>query len=336
MLRVDGEKWYTIQPKRTQTWAVIRSQRFLKLEGKSFHTSLFFISLFVLTFVRLHCVYCVGTLSIILHIIIVVAVRCCAAVRPMMRWCVFSTCYSVTSYLLLMILLCRCRHRARGPYERNNAQKKIKVSRMWKKKNELRLRVRIMTNANRKTADMSNCRGVMHWSIRDFLFLSSLSPSLLRSATSFRSIFYINILSCYHFLLRFDLLRFDLSSALLSNFIVRFDEPIDYCIAACTYSNERGKHFTRSIIKRGKEKYEQKCMQRLVSGRNGRSNALSEYDFRGIRLSMKHFNSSTEKILFPRLFLHFALTFFWVLGIFLVRQPDVEWRRACRRTVEKF
>lgn len=146
--RIDGEKWYTIHPKRTQTWAVIRSQRFLKLEGKSFHTSLFFVSLFVLTFVRLHCVYCVGALSIILHIIIVVVVV--AVALQSVGWC-------DDAYLVRVTVLhrtccwwygCRCRHRACGSYERNNAQKKIKSEQnVEEEKMSWGSGFRIMTNA---------------------------------------------------------------------------------------------------------------------------------------------------------------------------------------------
>lgn len=242
-----------------QTWAVIRSQRFLKLEGKSFHTSLFFVSLFVLTFVRPHCVYCVGALSIILHIIIVVV----AVALQSVGWC-------DDAYLVRVTVLhrtccwwygCRCRHRACGSYERNNAQKKIKSEQnVEEEKMSWGSGYGLWPTQKRKTTDIGNCRGVMLWSIRDFLF------SLSRSS-AFRYLVSFNILYKYFVVLSFSpsfwfttfrsfLCRFSRVSLFGSmNQLIIVWQPV------CMYSKERGKHFTHSIIKREEEKYEQKCMQ---------------------------------------------------------------------------
>lgn len=106
----------------TRTWAVIRSQRFLKLEGKSFHTSLFFVSLFVLTFARLSlCFAFIVSVCCRLYYINVII----ALLLQHERWCddAYSqcTCYSVTEYLLPVD-----DGNALRAYERNNAQQKNK------------------------------------------------------------------------------------------------------------------------------------------------------------------------------------------------------------------
>lgn len=218
----------------TRTWVVIRSQRFLKLEGKSFHTSLFFVSLFVLTFARRLCVlYCVGVgvcaVDYITHLLLLLGCSSMAAMG-MMRWCVLSTCYSVT------VLHGTCRTRWRIPCTRIASTKQC--TKEMKSEHGRSRKMRRWTSSGigsclcvRETVGIGNCRGAMHRSIRDSHFIVAAAAAV---ASSFRSIFYINILSCYHFRLPFDLPRFEcVRSALFHSFsiIVRFDEPIDYSMA---------------------------------------------------------------------------------------------------------
>lgn len=119
LLCVDGEKWYVIQPMPTRTWVVIRSQRFLKLEGKSFHTSLFFVSLFVLTFARLCSAFIVSVCCRLYYIIVIII----ALLLQHERWCDDAYLVRVT---VLWSTCCQSSVVTRCASERNNAQQKNK------------------------------------------------------------------------------------------------------------------------------------------------------------------------------------------------------------------